>query len=55
MRKTRVQKSCYGCKKHFDKNGHPCPNVFKEGFNPCEKFEWNSTYKSFNKLRTKKK
>jgi len=55
MRKSKTERSCAGCKKHFDKHGHPCPNVYKEGFNPCEKFEWNATYKSFNIRKGKKK
>ena len=47
MKKIKFEKCCYNCKHKYNSNTRRyCPNRYKDGFNPCEKFEFCATCKS---------
>ncbi len=50
----KIERGCYYCKFNYNSTTHKhCPNIYKEGFNPCNKFEWHSIYKSYNSKKKK--
>lgn len=47
LKKTKFSKCCYYCKHKYNiKTQKYCPNMYKDGFDPCEKFEFCAGCKS---------
>ena len=50
-----TKKGCYYCKYNYNiKKGKSCPNLYKIGYDPCDKFAWAASFKSFNHKKKKK-
>lgn len=53
--KTKQIKRCYNCKYRYNSSTRKyCPNTYKDGYNPCSKFKFDSFCKSFNFKRESK-
>ena len=47
MKKKKFEKCCYNCKHEYNRSTREfCPNMYKNGFNPCNKFEFSALCKS---------
>ena len=45
--KIKFEHCCDNCKHLYNTSTHKhCPNMYKDGFNPCNKFSFSSTCKS---------